>query len=452
MAKTFGSQSLKKHGKYDDDWKDWMDGLPMISFKEVSQYTLRPLTPMLMMARHWPKSLQSGKNCPPIWCPKFNSETQKFDLDLPCHLHDDFGDRWKAQKCIIFGALVREWQEEGKKNPTGLVVLPGSASIALVQIVGINKYDIADPVKGCDLSVINAKDAAPAQQWQIQRVDRTPLTEDEKKFKLPDLDKLSPDFGDAKYLKDFSAAMKRKLAAFSYYVSPKEEGGEGWEGYKKDREGQPYTDFPELVALVGDGKQGGSKDAEPKRKARSNDDEPQRGGGKLTRHHDVVDDDDAPPPSKKPRPKPPEDDEAEAAASDEGEQESESAEDTPPPAKKPATKPKPAPVDKDEEDDPPFDTDDDADAASSSDDDAAEEEAPPPKKNPKPAAKAAVEPLEGSEAWSANPAGDGSVPAMVWKIGPDGTSVPKCYGVFAGAAKCKKCPVRKACMAADAEA
>lgn len=434
MAKTFGSQSLKEHGRYDDDWKDWMDGLPMISFKETRQYTLRPITPMLMMARHWPKSLQSGKNCPPMWCPKFNSETQKFDLTLPCNLHDDFGDRWKAQKTIIFGAIVREWQEEGKRNPVGLISLPGSASITLVQIVGINKYDVADPAKGCDINVVNAKDAPPASQWQIQRTDRTPLTEDEKKYKVPDLDKLSPDFGNEKYLKEFTAAMRRKLGYFSYYVTPKPEGGDGWAGYKKDPKGQPYTDFEELVELVGDGK---SNDAEPKRKSRGHDDDDDRSSrrrsrddddrdsGKLKRQHDVVDDeDDPPPPAKKTKPKPPVDEDEDAAAEDDAEEEA-------PPAKKP--KPKPP---KDEDDDPPFDADD-----------AEEEEAAPPP----PKAKKAVAPLEGYEEWSANPAKDGSVSAMVWKIGEEGTAVPKCFGVFAGAPKCKGCPVRKPCMASDAE-
>lgn len=434
MAKTFGSQNLKEHGRYDDDWKDWMDGLPNISFKETRQLTLRPITPMLMLARHWPRSLQSGKNCPPIWCPKFNEETQKFDLTLPCHLHDDFGDRWKAQKVIIFGAIVREWQEEGKKNPVGLITLPATASVTLVQIVGINKYDIADPQKGCDINVVNAKDAQPANQWQIQRTDRTPLTDDEKKYKVPDLDKLSPDFKNEKYFKEFTAAMKRKLAMFSYYVSPKPEGGDGWAGYKKDAKGQPYTDFPELAELVGDGK---SNDAEPKRKKRGDDDDAPRGqsSGKLKRQHDVVDDDEeeaAPP--KKTKPKPPPDDEDDAVEEDE-EAAVEEEEDTPPPKK---TKPKPP---KDEEEEAPFEAEEDEAEE--------EEEAPPPK--PKPKALKQIEPLEGYEAWSANPAKDGSVSPIVWKIGEEGTPVPKCFGVFAGAAKCKGCPVRKPCMAADAE-
>jgi len=434
MVKSFNSKSLKEHGRFEDDMKDWMDDLVKISFKETRQLTLRPVTPMIMMARHWPQSLTSGKPCPPIWCPKFNSETQKFDLDLTCHLHDDFGDRWKAQKVIIFGAIVREWQEDGKKNPVGLIVLPGSTSVALVQIVGINKYDISDPDKGCDLSVVNAKDAPPANQWQIQRTDRTPLSEEERAYKVPDLDRLSPDFGDERFLAQFSKEMKRKLANFGYYVSSKENGEEGWNGYKKDVNGQPYTDFSELAALVGDGKQGGgggggggggnAKGADLFKRRE------EAATPKLKRHHDIVDEEEEPAPAKKVKPKAPVDEDVDDDDGDDDE------EDAPPPPKKA----KPAPVVDDDEDEPAP-----VKKAKNKDDDAEPPFDPDEDEKPVKSAKSKQPgPPSGSEEWS-------ETFDIAWKKGDEGDDVPKCFGVFAGAKKCKACPVKKACMAADSE-
>ena len=410
MVKATTSHDLKEQGRYEDDWKDWMDGLPLISFKEVRQLTIRPVSHFILMARHWPQSLQSGKTCPPMWCSRFNSLTQKFDSENPCCLHDDFGDRWRAQRVIIFCAIVREWQEEGKRNPVGILVLPGGTSTSLKQINAINKYDIADPAKGCDLSIIHAKEAAPAQQWQIQRTDRTPLNEDETAYKVPNLEKLSPDFDDPKYMKEFSVAMRQKLTNISYYVTPKPEGGDGWGGYKKDVKGQPYTDFPELAALVGDGK---TKDAEPKR--RSFDDDTKTGKtshNRLQRKHDIIDDDD-------------DDDDDDGEDNVVVSKSSKIEDDTDEPA--PPSKVKKKRVQKTEEDDdiPPFDT----------------EEAPKPKKTKAPTEYAA---------WSADPARDGTVAPMLWKTNDEGAVVPKCWGVFAGAPKCRHCPVRKACMSADA--
>jgi hypothetical protein len=469
MVKAFNSKNLKEHGRFEDDMPDWMDDLVKISFKETRQLTLRPVTPMIMMARHWPVSLTSGKNCPPIWCPKFNSETQKFDLDYACHMHDDFGERWKAQKVIIFGAIVREWQEDGKKNPVGLIVLPGSTSVALVQIVGINKYDISDPQKGCDINVVNAKDAPPANQWQIQRTERTPLTDAEKAYKIPDLDKLSPDFGDPKFLAMFSKEMKRKLANFGYYVSPKDNDEEGWAAYKKDVGGQPYTDFPELAALVGDGKK--DKDGKPsdsKKKKRADDDAP--AGGKLRRQHEIVDDEDEAPPAKKSKAPPVDDDDDEADEDDEDEKPAPKKKIAPPPDdddedEKPAPKKKaaPPPDDEDDEDEKPAPK---KKAAPPPDDD--EDEAPPAKKSKSSADKDddAEPPFDVDDDEDEKPkasklkvlsAPDGvdedwvEAYSITWKKNDDGKVVPKCFGVFAGAKKCKACPARKPCTIADVD-
>ena len=415
MVKAFSSKNLREHGKYDDDMKDWLDELPQISFKETRQLTIRPVTSFIMMARHWPVVLTNGKNTPPMWCPKFNSETQKFDLDYACCLHDDFGDRWKAQKTIIFAAIVREWQEDGKKNPVGIIVLPGSTSSTLVQIVGINKYDVSDQQKGCDLSVVYAKEAAAAQRWQIQRTDRSPLTDEEKAYRIPDLEKVSPDFGDPSFLAMYAKETKRKLSNFAYYVTPKGNDAEGWDAYKKDVNGQPYTDFPDLLALVGDGKDKDGKDGKDAPKKKSFEDQPK----KLTRKHDVVDDEeeDTPPPKKAKAPPPDDEDD-----------------DVPPPVKKKA-----APVEDDEEEDAPPPK-----KSKPAKDDEAEAPFEPDEEKPAPKKLKVLGPLDGAEDWS-------ETFSIQWKKNDEGDTVPKCFGVFAGAKKCKACPVKKACTAADSE-
>lgn len=396
MAKTLKSSSLKDQGKFGDEMKDWLDGQQMINFKEVRDRTLRPVSGFLVMARHWPVSLQSGKMCPPMWCPKLDSETQKFDASHRCHLHDDFGDRWRAQKVIIFAAIVREWQEENKKNPVGIIVLPGSMTQTLVKIVSINKYDVSDPAKGCDLSVTNAKEASAANRWQIQRTEKTPLTDEERQLVVPDLDKISPDFNDPAYFEEFSKSSKQKLANFFYYVTPRPEGGVGWEGYMKDVRGRPYTDFPELVDLVGDGKgsSGGSSDDKPKRRRHEEDDDrPRKATSKASKRDDDEDDEDD---AKLKRRHVTDDDDEDAVADVVAAQTNKRHKDS---------------------EELPFEPDD----------------------KPK---KMKVMPLEGYEEWSSDH-------MISWKNGPDGTPVPKCLGAYASATKCKRCPVRNLCLSSD---
>ncbi len=502
----------------DDENKDWLQasGAQQIKWSETPEVVIRPIGPILFMARHWPKSLMSGKNTPPIWCPKYNPLTNKFEDDRQCVMHDDFKDNWKAQKTIIFAAIVRDWQADGstpRKNPIAVMTFSWQAKDLLNKIVAINKFDISDPEKGCDISITyNAAAKGNTPRYLMMRTDRTPLTDAEKamvdgtgKVKMPDLDKISPDFGDVEFTTEYNQQMKAKLAMFAYYVSRKDEdvAGEGWDGFKKDVNGKPYTKFAELIGLVDDGSK--KTNDKPKRRRDEDDDDAPPARNKPPRDDDDADpelqrrrvvDDDAPAPKRnKPR------DDDEGSGDDDPEPEAKKPAKTPPPEPKPAAaakKPSKAPP-------PPEDDDGDADGGDD-DDDPPEAEAkkpvkapskaplaatsrnviaddddpePPKKPNRKPpppdeddedgddpAAKVAARakakdedaeppfvpdekpkkkaaPRPGFEDWAEEF-------NIVWKVGDSGKSVPTCFPVFEDEDKCKGCVVRKACSAQKA--
>ena len=385
----------------DDDIKDWLEGQEMVKFEGVKSLDIRPVGPLMAMARHWPKSIKTGTTCPPCYCPRFDMATQKFDTNKPCPLHEDFED--KAQKVLIFSCIVRQWQtgKKAKQNPVGVLVLPGSLQGDLVSIVGINKADISDYDKGCDLRVTYDKDAPGPKKWSVQRADRTPLNDDERDYDVPDLDAKAPDFGDAAFTADYVKSLKVKMAKWGYYVKPLNNGKAGWDAFKKSVDGQPYKQFPELSA------DGSALDVEPRR----NDVAPERNN--QTRRLVAVSDDDLPVQRARPvdtgarAARTPAKPVEEVSASD--------AEDAPAGS-----------LSVDEEDGAPFDLD----------------ETPATK----PAKKAVVANTAGPEehaVWTKKH-------SIQWAASgkADGEDRPDCFSVFAGGPKCRYCPFKPDCLVA----
>ena len=386
----------------DDEIKDWLEGHEIIKFdSSVKALDVRPVSPIIPVARHWPKSVKSGATCPPCYCPRYNMQTQKFDKsDNPCPLHDDFDD--KAQKILVFACIVRQWQtgKKAKQNPVGIMVIPGGLQKELVSIVEINKGDLSDFNKGCDLRISFDKEVQGPQKWSIQRANTVPLTEEEREYDIPDLDAMAPDFDNPAYTAEYVKGMKSKMAKWGYYVKPLNNGKSGWEGFKKTPEGQPYTQFSELGAGSG----GAYDDATPHR----ND----VAAAPVQARRAVVADDDMPVQRARPvdtgKVKAPV---ARAMDNDDA-----------PPA---------ASLAGDDDDDSPFVDDDDA---------------PPPAKPAaakKPAVKAKSGGPEEHAAWSTKH-------TIQWAASDkaEGEERPECFSVFAGAPKCRNCPVKNDCLTA----
>ncbi len=433
MAKAHGFTGLNPNQNNEDEviLQDFLADQNVVKFEGAgkTRFTIRPVGPVLVLARHWPKSPKSGKTMPPIWCPKFDVTTQKFDDKRVCPLHDDFAD--KAQKVLVFAGIVREWQDgKGKKaNPVGVMIVPGSLANDIIEIVhSVNKGDVADPKKGCDLLFSYDKTAAAAKKWGVQRIERTPLTEEEVQYETPDLEALSPAFDDPSFAAEYAQALRTKMVRVGYYVKDLDNGKDGWDGFKKDADGEPFTNFPALV-----GKQQGDDD-EPRPSRRDRDDRSSSSSSKSSKRPSD-DDGDADDDERPARKRPVDDDEDEQPA-------------------KPAAKKKPVepePVEEDAEDeDPPFETDtkpkgkpkpqpepepepeDEAEEAE-------EEEAPPPP--PKKAAKPKADSggPEAHKAWTADA-------GVKWITHPKQGAVPDCYGDYLGEPKCRKCPKRQECL------
>lgn len=278
MARTHGFGDVQNH--QEDEVPDWLDQFrdQMVKFESGRDTVVRPVGPVLVMAQHWPKIPKSGTNTPPLWCPRFDPAEQKFVNERPCPLHEDFEE--KAQKRLIFAAVVRDWQtgRRGRDNPIGIVTLPGSLTADLLKIFKINKRDMADPKRGCDIMISYDKTAAPAQKWSAHRVDVAPLTDEEQQYELPDLESVSPDFSSDEVAAEYARLMRDKMARWSYYVKPLNNGKRGWDGYKWAKDGKPYTQFAELAG----------------EKAAGQDDTP-KGGRQERQSRRPVDDDELPP-------------------------------------------------------------------------------------------------------------------------------------------------------------
>lgn len=459
MAKTHGFVGLNPSQNNEDDaiLQDFLAEQNVVKFEGAgkTRFTIRPVGPVMVLARHWPKAPKSGKTMPPIWCPKFDLSTQKFDDKRVCPLHDDFND--KAQKVLVFAGIVREWQDgkQKKANPVGVMIVPGSLANDIIEIVvRVQKNDdIADPKKGCDLLFSYDKTAAAAKKWGVQRIERTPLTEEEIEYDVPDLEELSPAFDDTDFCSEYAQALRSKMVRIGYYVKALDNGKDGWDGFKKDPDGEPFSNFPELA-----GNQKGD-DTEPRRRDRDDRDSSSSSDKQPPKRARPVDDDadeevveaKEEKPAAKKRP----------VDDDDDDDDDEADEQPPKPAKK---KPAPEPVDEDgdEDEDPPFDADEEEvpakkpkaaagkkkpapveeDAEDAEDD---EEEAPPPAKKVKDdkAGKKADKsgPAE-HKAWTADA-------GVTWISHAKHGHVPDCYGGFLSEPKCKKCPKRADCLGED---
>jgi hypothetical protein len=398
----------------DDEIKDWLDGQEIIKLDaSVKTLDLRPVGPIIPLGRHWPKSIKSGSTCPPLYCPKFNMQTQKFDLSNVCHMHDDFDDR--ANKILVFACIVRQWQvgKKAKQNPVGIMVLPGGMQKQLIELVGINKADLSDYEKGCDIRVTFDKDAAGPQKWSVNRTDRTKVTDEEREYDIPDLDALAPDFENPEYTETYLKGMRTKMAKWGYYVKPLNNGKSGWEAFRKVAEGEPYTKFPELTGDVTD-----SDVSEPHR-----NDVPVAAA--VSRR--PVADSDMPP-----RSRPVDTGAARAAkAAPAKVAEDVASDDEDAPAASLAG------IEDDE--DAPFDADDATPVVK-----AAPAAKPAPAAAPKAAAKAPPKSSAGPEeheVWTQKY-------SIKWLASADGTDKPECIGTFAGAPKCRNCPLKSECLTA----
>lgn len=187
--------------------------------KKAKWVQIRLFGPIVSSAQHWFKfSNAEGKEVNfPKDCLRWDSEEHGFDISKPCpycDLADKFGGKVvRAGKFFYSNAIVRDLQEDtpskikmtpeekksGFKNmesdswtPVRVVKIPISLARKLKSLAELNKakidgqlqvVDLSDYEHGCDVQVkYDAKVENPTDMYQVQKDERTPITEDEEGY------------------------------------------------------------------------------------------------------------------------------------------------------------------------------------------------------------------------------------------------------------------------------
>jgi hypothetical protein len=228
------------------DEKKWEDEIEWFSFPDDKMVLVRLVGDVEVLARHWIKTL-SGKMFP-AWCPRLNSE-EEFDHTRPCPAHGDFED--KAQKMIICNAIIRNVQERGDPDPIKGIMLPHAVNDDLVSIAELIKGNPADTKEGVDLAIKYSSKAVGNKKWSIQRGDKTPLSEQELKYRTYQFTKIVPQFDDPEVAAQYAKNMKEAMARHKYYVVQDAQvprnARDPFKYFRGDARGRPWTEFSELV-------------------------------------------------------------------------------------------------------------------------------------------------------------------------------------------------------------
>lgn len=150
-------------------------------------------------------------------------------------------------------------------------------------------YSMSHAKYGCDIMVKYNANASPASQWEVQKGDRTPLTEDEQAYLLWDLDVLAnPEVSEEETKREFESWCKRNNIKLGGGSSDDDEDDEP-KAKKKSKKSRDEDEDDEF------------DDPKPKKKSKKAvdedddddfDDEPKpKKGGKKSRDEDDEDED-----------------------------------------------------------------------------------------------------------------------------------------------------------------
>jgi len=229
----------------------WEDEVDWIEFPDDKMVLIRVVGDVEVMARHWVTTPTNKRF--PVWCPQLN-ENEDYDSKRWCPAHDDFADDPsvnRAQKLLIGNCIVRQLQERRELNPVRGFMIPHAAHEDLIAIAELIKADPADPERGVDLAVRYTPKAVGNRKWQIQRGESTPLTDEERRYRLFNFPSIIPNFADEEVANQYARSMKEAMARHKYYVVQEQRIPQGardpFKYFRGDPRGQPWTQFAVLV-------------------------------------------------------------------------------------------------------------------------------------------------------------------------------------------------------------
>jgi hypothetical protein len=240
---------MSKKGKTDNSWantkggeekKRWEDSVEKLDLTKDYQ-TIRYLESPRGGAKHWVdfKNADGQKKGFYSPCFSFNSDTQTYEDSEACPACKA---NIKSSLFYAAHAIVRQIQEDKPEvvkkehadengfkvkekgwSPVRVVVVPSSVAKKIRNIITLNKYKIdgkvltktvEDPKFGCDLEISFDKDAEGTLMYDVQKGEKSALTEEELAYLRFDLSVI-PNFlnsqeTDATYYKE-KADLERSL-------------------------------------------------------------------------------------------------------------------------------------------------------------------------------------------------------------------------------------------------
>jgi len=128
------------------------------------------------------------------YCPNFNPETEKPDLDNGCRACEE--DVRLALRYVT-NAIIRPLQEKGDRNPVRVIDLPVSVISNIIELQEANMVRLKDgsrkpaplnhPRFGCDVLIKYNPKKSGSEMYMVSKDQRTPLTKEERRYELIDL-------------------------------------------------------------------------------------------------------------------------------------------------------------------------------------------------------------------------------------------------------------------------
>jgi hypothetical protein len=302
--------------------KNWKEDISVADLPKMDEwYAYRIIGGIFSYAQHWIEFVNktNEKKRYPIDCANWDPDSETPTKKGGCPACE-VGLRPAAR--YMMNVIDRTAQSRGESDPVRALDVPPTVMRQMIDLKKLNVVkgearSIAHPKLGCDLHLQKQRSKKRGGvEWQVQKGDRSPLTEEETGLDLisfdehwmePDVHKIREDlkrhgYFDAKKADasadddDETESLPKKVAK----KRPSEDDDEEFEAPKKAAKKPPVVDDDD-------------DDAPPPPKAKrpappADDDDDEVVPPKKAAKKPPVDDDDAPPPPKKAAKKPPVDD------------------------------------------------------------------------------------------------------------------------------------------------
>jgi len=182
------------------DWKGggrtprWEDKVRFYALPPGKWVKIRLISKLYTHVRHWLKS-KKNKNFP-VLCLNYNPRTNKFDKKVcPACAYADpkSGENIRWSRLAYVNIIPRAVQKKEKDNPSEWrhgMALPAMVCRKIAEITELEGHEPYDPKKGYDLEILYNPAADPSAQYNVQRGEKTKLSEQERNLELYDFSKL----------------------------------------------------------------------------------------------------------------------------------------------------------------------------------------------------------------------------------------------------------------------